>query len=243
MSGAPLRYVLGLLRRIKSGSELNVGHTAMQHAATWVAGGEQDAVFKLIIALQQNLSEARDVIRKSRLSEEAQLGLLSTIDGLIVAFSLPQLGSPIQSHLPAIDSSITNFAVITSAIDFEISDQFKAERDSFVVELEKFLEEMADFAIDERLKDTARRQISLLIALLKNAEAVGVEAALTSYWELVIKVRNRSVGSDEAQEGDKSKLWDAITSWSERLDSLSKIYDVGEKLLPYVDKIPQITGF
>ncbi len=242
MESTPLLFVLGLLRRIKSQPEFAAGYSAQHHLEIWASEGGQEAQLRLAIAIQQNLEEARNQINRMRLKDEAKIGLAGTVETLIKAFSLNQLPTNLLSQIPSIDSAISNFAIITSMIDAEVPEEFYAERDSFVREIEAFLNEVDGYEIDERLKDTTKRQIALLVALLKNAEAVGVEAALSSYWELVIKVRNRASTPEENQREDTTKIWDRITSWSERIEALSKLYDVAHKLLPHLDKLQLISG-
>jgi hypothetical protein len=243
VSGVPIRFVLGLLRRLKSTSDLTRGNSAQQYVEVWARGGGQEAQFRILITIQQNLVEARQVIEASGLSDEAKGGLYATIDSLIATFAIGNFQGAVSNYLLDLDTAITIFSVITSAIDFDVPEQFVTERDELVNDLNLFIEELASLDVDERLRDTARRQVSLLIALLRNAEAIGVEAALASYYEMVIKLRNRSAANPDSQSEGKSKFWSTIKSWSDRLDSLSKIYDIGQRLLPHVDKIPQIPGF
>lgn len=243
MPATPLHFVLGLLRRIKSRPEFQQGQSVQTHISVWAGDGGQDACLRMALALQQNLAEARGVIARSGLTDEAKGGLLATVDGLINAFSLHNLATNFQSHIPALDSAITNFAILASAVDLQVSDKFIEQRDSFVSELEAFAKDIDGFDIDERLKDVSKRQIALLIALLKNAEAVGVEPALSAYWELMIKVKSRLTPENEDQEKDNSRFWDVIISWSDRFDALSKLYDFGNKIIPHLDKFPQIPGF
>ena len=242
MSGAPLRFVLGLLRRLKSGSECGMGHSALNHVEHWARGGGQEAQFKLLIAIQSNLQEARETVERSGLLDEAKAGLFATIDTLVAAFSVGGMTNAVSNYVRDIDQSLTIFAFVTSAMQFDVPEEFVHERDALIDDLKLFIGELSNLDLDDRLRDAARRQISLIIALLKNAEAVGVEAALASYYEMVIKLRNRFAQENDEGE-DSSKFWSTVRSWSERFDSLSKLYDVAQRLLPHLDKIPLIPGF
>lgn len=242
MSASPLLFVLELLRRIKAQPEFAEGHSALHLVSIWVGDGGVEAQLKLIIAVQMNLAEAESQIIRSDFDDEAKDGLLSTINGLIQGFSIAQLNTQLKGFLPAIESAITNFAILKNQVGVQIPQEFFEKKKSLLEELQQFIIDAEGFDLDDRLKDVVKREIRMLIALLHNAEAVGVEAALASYAQLLIKIRNRIDPKNENQKNESIKLWDKIMSWSERLDALMKLYDAGQRMLPYIDKIPQIPG-
>ncbi|MES2001866.1 MAG: hypothetical protein V4444_06105 [Pseudomonadota bacterium] len=231
--------VLGVLRKLKRTEGLNLAHSTLQYLQNWSEDSSPSVVLRMSIAIIEQIEDARNILAASDLTDEAKEGLLATLDGLSAAFSLGGMNTQLQNYLPALDSAITNFAIVSSLAGSEFPEEANREIDALVVEI-KALRDSAEVAnLGRPLADTVTRLLNALLALLHNAAAVGVDAALAAYLDLVVQLR-RTQPPKKAGDDAKSGIWATITSWSDRLVKISNLVDAGSKLAPILERAPEI---
>jgi hypothetical protein len=243
MATDSLAYVLGLLRRIKSTPNVNMQNATLGYVHEWAGSHSSLHVAKLVIAIQENLESAQVVIEGSGLSDEAKSGLFGTISALKSAFAFENLNSAPVNYLPAIDPAITNFAIVTSSVGAVIPDEALDALGLLVSDLHEFLGRIDSFELPLNVKLTVKRHVSLLIAMLNNAQAVGIEPAISAYYDLVLALRKEKSPDAEDKQSSGGSFWSQIKEWSGRIESLANLVEQGSKALPYLDALPKIAGF
>jgi hypothetical protein len=236
-----LGYVLGLLRRLKTTENLAVGNNGIDFLNRW-CNGDKYSILKMCQTIQKNLDGAHDVVTYSSLSDEAEAGLIETVVALKEAFSLGAVGGLVQNYLRAIDSSITNFAIITSSLDIKPSAE--AEIDALCKELMDFVQNIDSFELEPGLESCAKRHVLVLLSMLINVQALGIDSALSAYYDMLLALRRQggaNSGTDSSSK--KGSFWQSVKSWSGRLESICKIIEIGNKAIPYLDDLPRLTGF
>ena len=241
MASDSLAYVLGLLRRLKATPNVGIGQPSIGFVREWVGSHDSLAAAKLIIAIQENLVAAHQLISMSTLSDEARAGLLETIGSLRASFAFENLNNSVSSYITTIDSALTNFAIITSAINIQFPPDAENEIGSLISDLGAFAEKLDNFDVPENVRETAKRHLSLLVALLINAQAVGINPAISAYYDMILALKKEHASESEA--GDSKGFWSNIKSWNIRFEAIYNLIDRGSKLIPYLDDIPRIGGF
>lgn len=171
-------------------------------------------------------------VKATQLSEEAKQGLLQTTASLRNAFDLPHLNNtPVTSHLPALDTAISQYAILVSAAGLDISAPPTAEVVDLVKELDLFAASLAGAELDPLVLETATKHVAVLKALLQNVDALGVEAALAAYSELVFRLRSADLTGSAKSKQAMAKVWPEVERWAGRLAIIDQAYTQGGHLL------------
>jgi len=242
MSNRAVSAVLGVLRRLRSTQGLGQDHAVLQYLQQWAGDHSESVVLRLALGVIEEVEDAQIAIAASSLSEEAKEGLNGTLSGLRSAFALSGMNNSIKSFMPALGPAITNFAIIASMIDAETSPEVATEIENLSKEIDELLKAVRDSSLEPTLRDAAVRHLGILLALLRNADAVGVEPALAAYFELLWQMRKLKE-SAEKQTGDGVGVWERISSWGERLGKIADLVDAGSKLVPYIEKVPDLLKY
>ena len=240
MSKESIVAVLGLLRRFKTTESLSTGNAPLHFLQAWAGDHSSFVVLRLALASMEHVENARLAITQSELSQEAKDGLIATLTGLSQTFSFENFGSAVQNFLPALDSSITNFAIIASMADAQFSEAARAEVSTLVGEIDGLAAEIRASNLDVRLRDIIVRHLGILAAMLRNADAVGVEPALSAYFDLMWHLRGAANEDKASADQSASGFWEKMKSWGDRLTTLANMADSGTKLLPYAEKVPDL---
>lgn len=243
MATDSLAYVLGLLRRLKSTPGLELGNATIAFAREWAGSHSSLQVGKLIIAIQENLECAQVVIDGSGLSEEAKSGLFETIGALKTAFAFENLQAAPKNFIPSLDPAITNFAIVTSSVGAVIPSEALDEIEILIGDLHGFLDRVDDFELPANVKVTVKRHVSILLGMLNNIQAVGIEPAISAYYDLVLALRKEHSPDADDKKPSEGSFWTQIREWSGRLESVATIVDKGSAALPYLEALPKIAGF
>ena len=230
--------VLGLLRRLKKTEGLGLSHASLQFLQQWAGDHSPSVTLRLCVSIVEEIEDATNVVASSSLTEEAKEGLLATLSGLRAAFDLGGINTAINSYVPAIDSAITNFAIVSSLVGADFPEEAKLEIDNLVQEMTSLRDSPELAELDPALRQTVVRQLNAIIALLHNAAAVGVEAAISAYLDLLVKMRRAK--PDEADPKAKESVWATVANWGGRLIKVSDLVDAGSKLLPLIEKAPDL---
>jgi hypothetical protein len=242
MAGQSLAYVLGVLRRFKSTAGMSVGNTTLDYIQKWVGGSNAAAVAKVQISVLENTKIASSVVTNSRLSEEAKIGLLHTLAQMETMFSAGQITGSVQAYFPALDSAITNFAIVTSHIQASVSAESIEAAKNLASEIDDLISQIDSLSSDQVQREICRRHLNALSGLLKNIDAFGVDTALSAYYDMILSLRkDLRTQTEDSSNGDG--IWAKIKSIGGKLKDLNDLVETGAKILPYVDDLPKMIGF
>ena len=242
MTANAVGNVLGILRLLRSG---DYGNPIVQHVSDW-CGGPIDPIKVAKVAgyVLENVEAAEGQINLSQLTVEAKQGLLQTTGSLKSAFLFSHMNNSLQSFFPALDTSVTSFAILASAWGFSDFPIAADEIASLVSDIQATCATLDDVDIHPLVRETAKRHISVLLALLSNAQALGVDAAMAAYFELLVHLRRADQSIPEDQQQGTKPLWDKVKEWGARITTISEIANKGGSLLTQAEKlVPLLQSF
>ena len=242
MAADSLTNVLAILRQFKTTADLNLEYPTLEFMKRWAGTDDNLTIGRFLVSVQENVQNAQMIVARSRLTDEAKTGLLSTISSLTEAFSVGGLQNPVKAYIPSLDSAITNFAIVTSSLDIDVSTDALNDILKFTEELDEFLDSIHEFDLSDSLRETASRHILVLAAMLRNVQAVGFDAALASYYEMLLALRKERPAEPD-NESKATGFWDQLKLWGGRLETISKVMETAGAAIPYIEKIPLISGF
>lgn len=234
MDGRSIGNILELLRSI---SRMDDKLAARDVLKEWF-GPDDAATCYAAAQIIEQAQLAAAVIANSQLEPEAKSGLIQVLKGVQNAFSLHGLNSAWPSNLGNVVTSISMLGMLVSFTGGQTAPASKPK------ELQELVDEIADvmFAfdsseIDPIVKNVCRRHLQILSTLLQHVPIFGVEAAMASYFELLMKIRRAEVGESAGSAKATAPLWEKIKTWGERLGSIDKIVNAGAKLLEKGEKV------
>ena len=239
MSDNFISNVLNILRLLKD-PELH-GHPAVSYINKWAAAELSEAAALRVCAyVQDQCDGAQSLVNQSRLPEEAKAGLNQTVQALKNAFSIPQLQSQLLSHFPQLDASISSFAILEGVSNLVGPAPDVPELAELIGEIEQIAALFDDAEIDPIVRATAKKHLYLLLALLNNVQAFGVDAAMAAYAELLIRLRRVDATASETARSKTAKAWPTIEKWLGRLAIIDKAYNSGQGLLEHAHGLGQL---
>jgi len=235
MDSQSLTNVLAILRLLGAGNN-NISTADM--VRQW-AGNDpsEEAVLKVASYVLEQVEMARSVIEASGLVAEAKTGVMETLNQLRGAFSIVGIHTAFGSFMKNIPSSISNLVILLSAAGLPASISVPEEASSLIAEIADVMALFDDPAIDPPVRDVAKRHLQILSTLLQHIPIFGLEPALTTYFELMMKVRRADTGSSDDAHKQTAGLWDRMKEWGGRIDTIDKIVNSGARLLSHGDKI------
>jgi len=229
-----LKNVLGILRLLKLG---NPGDSAVAEIRKWAGDDASEIkILKIASYILEQASLARAVIAHSQLAEEAKRGVLTTIDSVINAFAITGMQSRWDSHVRDVAAAISNIVILLSAMGIKTDNEAPQEAIDLVAEIEAMIVQFDDPELDPAVRDVAKRHLSILATLLRHIPIFGLEPALVTYFELMMKMRRTDSGSAPSAQSKLVPLFEGIKSWGERLTALDKLWNAGAKLLAHAGK-------
>ena len=231
MSANQLGNFLGLLRLIKRS---NPGRVTLELIKEWtgVPNPPTSMVVKIAGHAVEQAEATEAYIKATQLSDEAKEGLLQTTAALKRAFELQHLGGHgVNSFLPALDAAISQFAILISAAGLDGTALPAAEIADLVADSERFTGSLGEAELDPLVRETAERHVAVLKTLLQNVDALGVEAALAAYSELVFRLRSADLTASEKSRQTMAEVWPEIERWAGRLAIIDQAYTQGGHLL------------
>jgi hypothetical protein len=192
---------------------------------------------------------AEDQITSSAMPKEAKEGLIQTIASFKTAFTMPNMNLPVRNFFPTFESSLSNFALLVSVTGLPDSDGDIPDADNLIAEMQNVLAELTASDIDPAIADVAKRHIAVLLTLLRNVTALGPDAALAAYYELVVRLQRAEATAPAATKHKIAELWPYIEKWAGRIALLYDATQAGASLLtftssltPMLPHLPSITG-
>lgn len=229
MDSQSLANVLSLLRLIKADQS---GRNAIDLINSWAGMPiPESTVLKIASYLSEQIESAQIVIRNSQLSEEAKEGLLATLERMRAAYSISGMQSPPRNHISDVASAVSNFAILLSAINVSSGPETPQEAKDIIKDINELMGAFEDEAIDPILRDVAKKHLATLSTLLQHVPIFGIEAALTAYFDMVMKLRRAETKAGPATKGKMDKLWGELKKMSDRLGVLDKLFNQGARAL------------
>jgi hypothetical protein len=239
MTGSAIVNVLGILRLLRNNpAGLTISNSVYDHLVKWVGNDLAINVAKVCAYVLETVQLGRTQIETSPLADEAKEGLLQAIAGLENAFQYNQIQQPVAFFFPALDSSISQFAILISAWGMPSGVADTALINSLVSDMEALLAEINGLGLDPAVERVAKRHIAVLLSLLRNVDALGPDAALAAYYELVVRLRRAEATSSSAtSEKAQAGFWDRVKTWCAGLTTLSDGVDKGLALIAKAEKL------
>ncbi|HLZ75454.1 hypothetical protein [Phenylobacterium sp.] len=214
--------VLNILRLLKP----EPNHTGFQHLHRWVGEPFSEALAARMCAyVLENAEGAEAVIRGSGVPAESAEGLCQTTGGLRTAFSPAGINGSIGGPLPTLVSSIALFATFAGS-QARPSDPPKEALD-LVVEVEAMIAKLGAARLDPLVHEIAIRHLRVLVILLKNVQAFGVDSATVAYSELIVRLRRAVHASGPDTEKKMRGVWPTLKTWWSRLEALDNEFRSG----------------
>lgn len=253
MSTNPLASFLSLLRLIRESNPSKPPQVMFQ---AWAGGADipTSTVVKIAAYAIEQAEAASTYISGTQLSDEAKQGLLQTTSSVISAFQLQHLGGHgVATFLPALDAGISQFAILISAAGLDREPAPLEEIADLVAAIDRFSGSLNDVGLDELVRETARKHLAVLKALLQHVDALGVDAAMAAYYELVLRLRSADNNSSASSKERMAKIWPEVERWAGRLAIIEQAYTQGghllgelgrpaQQLLTHMPTLPGITG-
>jgi hypothetical protein len=228
MDHQSLSNVLGMLRKLKDEPN-NITGIQLIQKWTGVASTNPAAVLTVAVNFVEQIREATIVIENSSLSEEAKAGVRVALKGLENAFALTGLQSHTKGHIPHIEVLIGNFAILLDASGIDSKQPIPQEAVDLANEVDALSGEFDDESLDPVLRDIAKRHLATLSTLLRHVPIFGLEAALATYFELVIRLRRAGTNTSEESQKAAKPLFEKLESLKEKFETIDKIWNIGVK--------------
>jgi len=228
MDNQSLVNVLGLLRRMQN---LSNTVSSAEMIKSWGIGTPDEATILKVAAYVMEQSQlAKATILNSKLSEEAKDGIMVTLDGLEQAFTLAKIQTSPKGHVGNITSGIALLAVLLSSQNVEEQRASPPEIDELLAEINELQGALTDEDLDPLVRETAQRHLNVLSTLLRQIPILGLEAALTAYFALLMKIRRSDIDTSPKSRDKLKPIWATIEGWGAKLASIDKVWNVGARL-------------
>lgn len=229
MSDNHITNVLNILRLIKHTS--SPGQTAIHYLSVWAGTANQGSMLRLAVYIVEQCDAANDYILNSRLQDEAKAGLTQISRSLKDWFSLGGIQNDMGSYLPQLETSISTFAILASVFQSDIRTSENADLKDLISEVEAIISLFDDPEISDLVRDVAKRHLHVLLSTLRNVDALGIDAAMAAYAELVVRLRREDFSSPEPSKKKTFNIWSMITKIPDRLNLIDKAVNSGDHLL------------
>ncbi len=229
MDHQSLTNVLEIFRAFKNH---NKGHSAANLVKTWCKNSPSEAeILRVSCYILEEIYKAKSVISSSNLTDEAKEGLLGHLSRLEKAFSLEGINNPTSNYISDYKGAISHFVILLSASGLNTERTVPDEASTLITEIEQMIDAFSDPAIDPLVRDTARRHLQILATMLRHIPIFGLEAALTSYFELMMKIRRVETGASKETKSKVNGFWTSMEKWAGRLSSIDKIWNAGARAI------------
>lgn len=241
MDDQSLRSVLGILRLLNEG---NTGHSAYSEIRRWCGDEVTDLhVVKVASYIIEQASLARTVIENSQLPDEAKRGILATINCVAAAFSLEQGNGAWTGHIRDVSAAISNIVILLGAMGIDTNREPPTEVAELASDISEMMRAFDDAELDPAVRDIGKRHLAILATLLQHIPVFGLEPALTTYFELLMKIRRADAGSTEKSHSKFVSLFESIKTFGERLSAIDKVWNSGARLLEHAGKAQDMLSY
>lgn len=239
MDSQSLKNVLGILRLIHSGPDQTAIDFIERLAGKKLSGAQ---TLRVAATLVDQFSAATLVIQNSRLSAEGKAGVLASLSSLSAAFSVKKLAGNIGAVKASAPAAISNFVILLDASGSEAPPP-PPDAANLAEEVDRLVDEFDDPEIDPVVRDVAKKHLAVLATLLRHIPIFGAEAALVSYFELLMKLRRADVDTSPEAKKKAKPLWEKIEKWSTRISAIDKAVNSGASLANNANKATALLDY
>jgi hypothetical protein len=218
------------------------GNSIYDHVRSWCREGATEAeVARALVNILDVASAAEAAIRASAWGEEAQQGLLQITGQIRAAFVPHGCSQPASNFFPTLDSSITMFAILSSAAGLPgVGGDQPAQVKELLADIDALVATIDAAGLDPLVHETAMRHLRALDALLRNIDAFGVDGAMAAYFELVVRLKRVEKAATPSTVAKLAKIWPEIERWAGRLAIIDEAINHGQGLLKHVDMLVKL---
>lgn len=220
-----------------------MANSGLDHIQKWIGPEQQySTILKFATYIQQQCEGALVILSEVNLTTEAKEGLIQTVNNIAMAFRVDQLSGAIANHLPRIESAISQFAIIVSLTGRDVKASEIDELRQLIAEVEAVRTQFDQAELDPLVAQTANKHLHVLATFLRNVDALGLDAAIAAYAELIIKLKRVDATATEQSKAKTSELWTAIKSWQDRFASIDQAVNTGSSLLQHGEGLIKLIG-
>ncbi|MFA6112804.1 MAG: hypothetical protein WC729_02405 [Sphingomonas sp.] len=234
MDTQSLRNTLLILRRIAA---THANQTILQFINKLAEAPDSPPEVALRVAayLLDQFKSARIVIVNSQLVPEAKSGVLTALDALERLFSIESLHNQFGSFPKIAPGYISNFVILLSASGSPLEGEESEAAIELAEEIDGLITKFDDLGLDPLVREIGRKHMSMLATLLRHIPIFGLEPALSTYFDLVMRLRRADSGTSPKAKSRLDPLFVTIKTWGERLGLIDKAVNSGAKLLERAD--------
>jgi hypothetical protein len=221
--------VLGILRLIR---EANPNHTAAQLIQEW-AGDKavisQSAILKVASYVTEQVDEAKVIIANSDIDPESRHGVDKALEGLTNAFSLGNLGAHPRQKMGDVSVAISSVKILLQSGGLSVGSETPEDAVELAKQVEELMNAFNDGDLDPNVREIAKRHLQILATMLRHLPIFGLEAAMTTYFELVLRVKRANEASGASQKAAAKPLLERIKSVGATMKSWDDMWTVAVK--------------
>lgn len=214
-------------RRTRDAQELLLGASAVARIAAYII---------------DQCQAAKNVIENSALDEEAKSGVIVGLNDLARAFSIENLNGQINVVHQA-PGYISNLVILLSAAGIPTRAEIPKEAIDLAQEIDEFTKSFNDPQLDPVVREIALKHMAVLSTLIRHIPVFGLEAAITAYFELMMKLRRADSKSSEASKGALDRVIDTVKGWGERMEKVDKAMNAGANLLSRAEGLTPLLSY
>lgn len=229
MDDQSLQNVLALMRRIRGAGT----NSSPINIITDLAGADVTPrqLHRIAANIQDQIEQSRAVIDNSNLVPEAKSGVIGALNKLESLFSLSNLGNTFGGNTNLMEGYISNFVILLSAAGVPLKVQQPEQADALAAEIDKLAGGIDGFDLEPDVKLILKRHLVILSTLLRHIPIFGLEGAMTSYFELVTKLRRAESRSGPDAAPANAAVMEKVVSWSGKIAAIDKIVNSGANII------------
>jgi len=129
--------------------------------------------------------------------------------------------------VPHLEVLIANFAILLEAAGVRSNHAVPVEALNLAKDVEELTAAFDDAALDPVVRDIAKRHLTVLATLLRHMPIFGMEAALATYFELVVRLRRASTNTSEESQKAAKPLMERLQNLREAFEAVDKVWNIG----------------
>lgn len=242
MDHRSLANILAILRWVKQ-HEAMTGADILRSLATEMGMVlNESAVARLASQVIELAADAELVISNSQLDPEAKHGVQVTLGKVSKAFSLPQINAQCSAVVGDVPAAISNLVILLSASGVKTTPDAPQEAIDLAKEIEEFMSAFEDGALDPLVRETAKQHLQILATMLRHLTVFGIEAAMATYFELLLKMKAADASTTKDQKAAAKPIMERIGGFMEGLKKADEASKAGIGLIGHAKSAAVLFG-
>jgi hypothetical protein len=238
-----LTNVLGVLRLVNAIGPNRTGVQLLAEMAKnsgMVAGDA--ALMEMARQILQEIEQAHAAIVNSGMDPESRHGVEKALERLRSAFALAGVTSQLGTKVGDVAGAISNFTILLRGSGIEPNANTPPEAVELAEELEKLMQAFNEAGVDPAIKELCKQHLQVLATMLRHLPIFGLDAAMTTYFELLLKLKRAETQGTPEQKKAIKPLSAKIDGLKKNLMALDAIWNVGSALLTHGKTGAQLLG-